>query len=87
MAGFRHEEVRKEVAEMNIKQFISELIYLGFLVLFAMNFTETSNTERFVVLIIVEVTFIGTKLYCKVKEQNKKGERKYENKKNDKRNS
>ena len=37
MAGFRHEEVRKEVAEMNIKQFISELIYLGFLVLFAMS--------------------------------------------------
>ena len=87
MAGFRHEEARKEVAEMNIKQFISELIYLGFLVLFAMNFTETSNTERFVVLIIVEVTFIGTKLYCKAKEQNKKGERKYEGKKNDKRNN
>lgn len=87
MAGFRHEEIRKEITEMNIKQIINEVIYIGFILLFAMNFTSCNNTERFVVLGLVEFTFISTKIYCKAKEQNKKGERKYEGKKNDKRNN
>lgn len=84
MAGFRHEE-RK--TEMSIKEFITEMIYVGFLVLFSLNFTMTSNTERFAILIIVEVTFVGTKVYCKAKNENKKGEKRYESKKNDKRNN
>lgn len=71
MAGFRHEEVRK-ATEMRIREFITEMIYIGFLVLFGMNFTTSSNTERFVILIVVEVTFIGTKIYCKAKNENKK---------------
>lgn len=78
MAGFRHEEVR----EMKIKEFISEIIYVGFLVLFSLNFTGTSNTERFAILIIVETTFIVTKIYCKAKQE---GNRKFY-KKGDKRN-
>lgn len=73
--------------EMRVKEFITEMIYIGFLVLFGMNFTASSNTERFVILIVVEVTFTGTKIYCKAKNENKKGEKKYENKKNDKRNN
>lgn len=71
--------------ETKIREMISEIIYVGFLVLFSLNFTETQNTERFAILIIVEVTFIATKLYCKAKSENKKGEKKYEGKKNDKR--
>lgn len=78
MAGFRHEEK----TEMKIKQFISEVIYVGFLVLFALNFTGTSNTERFAILIIVETTFVGTKIYCKAKQE---GNKKFY-KKGDKRN-
>ena len=81
MAGFRHEEVRK-ATEMRIKEFITEMIYIGFLVLFALNFTGTSNTERFAILIIVETTFVGTKIYCKAKQE---GNRKFY-KKGDKRN-
>lgn len=73
--------------ETKIRELISEVIYVGFLVLFSLNFTETSNTERFAILIIVEVTFIATKLYCKAKNEGKKGEKKYEGKKNDKRNN
>lgn len=73
--------------ETKIRELISEVIYVGFLVLFSLNFTETSNTERFTILIIVEVTFIATKLYCKAKNEEKKGEKKYEGKKNDKRNN
>lgn len=84
MAGFRHEEVRK-ATEMRIKEFITEMIYIGFLVLFGMNFTTSSNTERFVILIVVEVTFIGTKIYCKAKQEGnkqfyKKGDKKDEKK-------
>lgn len=78
MAGFRHEEK----TEMKIREFISEVIYVGFLVLFSLNFTQTSNTERFAILIIVEITFIGTKVYCKAKSE---GSKKFY-KKGDKRN-
>ena len=58
--------------EKKIEKIITEMVYVGFLILFALNFTGASNTERFAVLIIVEATFVGTQVYCKAKQENKK---------------
>lgn len=70
--------------EETFKKVINELVYLGFLILFAMNFTSTTNTERFVVLGIVLATFTGTKIYCKINDEKKlKEEKERKEKKND----
>lgn len=68
--------------EKTVERIITELVYLGFFVLFVMNFTALNNGERFGILVIVELTFVGTKVYCKAKSE---GNKKFY-KKGDKRN-
>lgn len=72
----------ERIRKMKAEKVISELIFIGFFVLFVLNFTTLNNSERFVILGIIEATFVGTKVYCRISDEKKMNERK--EKKNDK---
>lgn len=69
---------------------LNEMIYIGFLTMMVLNLVTTSKVEDRILLIIIELVFVFTRVYCKVKNdqsnknKEKKGDRKYEKK--DKRN-
>jgi len=73
-----------KMRETAAKRIINELVYIGFLVMFVMNFTSLNNTERFVIMGIVMMTFVGTKVYCKIQDEKKiEKEKERKDKKND----
>lgn len=72
------------------EKMIREMISIGFAVLLTMHFISTTKKEDLVVLVIIEVTFVLTRVYCSKdfneKRRNWKGDKRNEDKKNDKRN-
>lgn len=85
MAGFRRESFKKESFVVSL---INEGIYIMAVLMLVLNLVDTAKVEDRVILVIVELTFFITRIYCKVKndQSNKnnyerKGDKKDENEK------
>ena len=85
MAGFRRESFKKESFVVSL---INEGIYIMAVLMLVLNLVDTAKVEDRVILVIVELTFFITRIYCKVKndQSNKNNYERKGDKKDEKKN-
>ena len=52
-----------------IVRLIREAVFVGFFVFVVLNFVTTTKLEDRILVIVVELVFITTRIYCKVNEK------------------
>lgn len=66
-----------------VKKLLNEVVYIGFAVQLVLQFLGTTKVEDVVILIIVEMTFVGTRIYSsvmKTKQRNEENQKRYDKK-------
>ena len=58
---------------------IREMVFIGFFVMIVLNFVSTSKVEDRVLLVIIEMVFVATKMYCKMQLEKRNNQKKFNN--------